>query len=258
MFVNQNADSYDRETELFIVAYIDILGVTNRIKNKDKNKLQMNILHNLYKFSIEITKAIQIKENKDIRFKIFSDNIIIAKKISENKRQRVKDIRSLLMCAGHFQELAASSSVGWMLRGGITIGQLFIDDIMVWGDALVKAYYLEDKVAIYPRIVIDNSIVQELKSEKVLKEYLRKDTDNLYFLNFLNDCHFCGELLKEGFEMMKKEVNYCYDEKMYQKFCWHMNFVNAELDRKNEKQDKKFRLSMRVKKKRPLIVLRVT
>lgn len=244
MFVNQSIDKYDRKTELFIVAYIDILGATNRIKDNDKSELQMNILYNLYKFSIETTRAVQIEENKDVQFKIFSDNIIIAKKISDDKEQRVKDIRSLLMCAGHFQELAASSSVGWMLRGGITIGKFFIDDLMVWGDALVKAYYLEDNVAIYPRIVIDNSIVQEIEKEEELMEYLRRDADNLYFLNFLNNCHFCGRYLKEGFEMMKKEVNGCYSEKLYQKFCWHMNFVNAELDRKNEKQDKKFRLSM--------------
>ena len=244
MFINQNADSYDRETEQYIVAYIDILGVTNRIKDKDKNELQMNILHNLYEFSIKVTKETAIEENRDIKFKIFSDNIIIAKKVSEDKEQRVKDIRSLLLCAGHFQDRAASSSVGWMLRGGITIGQFFIDDVMVWGSALVKAYYLEDKVAVYPRIVIDNSIVQEIEREEALKEFLRKDFDNLYFLNFLNYSHFRGRYLKEGFEMMKKEVNYCYNEKIYQKFCWHMNFVNAELDRKNEKQDVKYRLSM--------------
>ena len=29
MFVNQNADAYDRETEEYIVAYLDLLGVTN-------------------------------------------------------------------------------------------------------------------------------------------------------------------------------------------------------------------------------------
>ena len=173
------------------------------VHDKDKNELQMNILHNLYEFSIKVTKETALEENKDIKFKIFSDNIIIAKKVSEDKEQRVKDIRSLLLCAGHFQDCAASSSVGWMLRGGITIGQFFIDDVMVWGSALVKAYYLEDKVAVYPRIVIDNSIVQEIESEEALKEFLRKDFDNLYFLNFLNYSHFRGRYLKEGFEMMK-------------------------------------------------------
>ena len=35
MLVNQNKDTYDRETDEYIVAYIDLLGVTNKIKSKD-------------------------------------------------------------------------------------------------------------------------------------------------------------------------------------------------------------------------------
>ena len=99
------------------MAYLDILGITNRIKGKDEKGLALNKLYNLYTHTIKTTKMIQIQENKDIQFKIFSDNIIIAKRVSEDKEQRMKDIRSLLMCAGHLQELAASDSVGWMLRG---------------------------------------------------------------------------------------------------------------------------------------------
>lgn len=108
----------------------------------------------------------------------------------------------------------------------------------------MKSYYLEDKVANYPRIIIDKDIVNEIIQNNVLCEYLRKDFDNLYFLNFLNDCHFCGEMLMNGFQIMQKEAGIKIDEKLYQKFSWHMNFVNAELDRKNEKKDRKYRLSM--------------
>lgn len=243
MLVNQNIDLYNRKTDEYIVAYIDLLGVTNRINSKD-NQLAMNKLYNLYTFSVNLTKEIQIKENKNIQFKIFSDNIIIAKKLSTETNQRSQDIHSLLMCAGHFQELSISDSVGWLLRGGISIGQLFIDDVMVWGEALLKSYYLEDKIANYPRIIIDKNIVNEIMQNEVLHEYLRKDFDNLYFLNFLNDCHFCGERLMKGFQIMQEEIGKNMDEKTYQKLSWHMNFVNAELDRKNEKKDKKYRLSM--------------
>ena len=35
MLVNQNKDTYDRKTDEYIVAYIDLLGVTNQIKSKD-------------------------------------------------------------------------------------------------------------------------------------------------------------------------------------------------------------------------------
>ena len=45
--------------------------------------------------------------------------------------------------------------MGWLLRGGISIGQLLIDDVMVWGETLLKSYYLEDKIANYPRIISD-------------------------------------------------------------------------------------------------------
>lgn len=245
MFVNQNANAYDRKTDTYIVAYIDFLGMTNRIKGTDR-LLVMNKLYNLYAFSIKLTKDIEIEENQDIRFKIFSDNIIITKSLSTETEQRKRDIRSLLMCAGYFQELTVSDSVGWLLRGGISMGQLFIDDVMVWGDALLKAYYFEDKIANYPRIIIDKNVVDEITDNKQLNEYLRQDFDNLYFLNFLNDCHFCGEMLMSGFRIMQDEVGNSIDERTYQKFSWHMNFVNSELDRKNEKKDKQYRLSMNI------------
>ncbi len=150
----------------------------------------------------------------------------------------------MLSCAAHFQELSASESVGWMLCGGITIGQLFIDEVMVWGQALVKAYFLEDKVAVYPRVIIDSNVISELKDDSALSEYTRKDFDDLIFLNYLNNCHFCGERLMNGFKLMKEEIGVSWDERMQQKFSWHMNYINSELDRKNEKRDKKYRLTL--------------
>ena len=244
MLVNQNVDSYDRQTSEYIVAYIDLLGVTSKIKDADAQNLSMNILHNLYTHTIGIMKEIAIDGLRDVEFKIFSDNIIIAKKLSKTTEERQNDIKCLLMYAAHLQELAASDAAGWMLRGGITIGQLYIDDIVVWGQALLKSYSLENNVAIYPRVIIDNDIVSQIKGTSN-EEYLRKDFDNLYFLNYLHNCHFCGRFLEKGFEIMKKDIGTkINDEKMYQKFCWHMNFINSELDRKNEKQDKNYRLKL--------------
>jgi len=243
MLVNQNIDDYSRETDNYIVAYIDLLGVTNKIKSEEQ-QLEMNKLYNLYTFLIKEAKNIQIEKIQDIQFKIFSDNIIIAKRLSNDISQRKQDIRSLLMCAGHFQELSVSDSAGWLLRGGISIGQLFIDNVMVWGDALLKSYYLESVVANYPRIIIDRNIADEIYQDNILCGYLRKDFDNLYFLNFLNDCHFCGEMLMNGFNLIKKDIEKITDDKIYQKLSWHMNFVNSELNRKNEIEDRKYRLSM--------------
>ena len=64
----------------------------------------------------------------------------------------------------------------------------------------------------------------------------------MHFLNYLHNCHFCGERLKHGFEKMKQEIESKVDDKTRQKMMWHKNFINAELDRKDEKQDRKYRL----------------
>ena len=63
------------------------------------------------------------------------------------------------MCARHFQELSASDSVGWLLRGGISIGQLFIDDVMVCGEMLMNGFQIMQKEA---GIKIDEKLYQNL------------------------------------------------------------------------------------------------
>lgn len=241
MLINRNIDKYDRKTENYIVAYIDLLGMTNRIK-KEKDDLTLNILHNLYTFSEHLTKKIDLDGQKDIQFKIFSDNIIVAKKLAVEPEQRARDIENLLLCVRGIQMDAASDSVGWLLRGGITVGKFFIDDVMVWGEALLRAYALEDKLANYPRIVLDDCVVRECMEREELLPYCVEDFDGVYFLNYLHNCHFSGERLKNGFEKMKKEIEDKVDDKTRQKMIWHKNFINAELDRKDEKQDRKYRL----------------
>lgn len=50
------------------------------------------------------------------------------------------------------------------------------------GKALLTAYELEDKVANYPRVIIDEDVVNEISSVQDLQEYLRLDFDGLYYL----------------------------------------------------------------------------
>lgn len=239
MFVNQANDAYDRMTEQYVVAYLDILGITSRIKQRDDDVLSMNKLHNLYVFSMELVRELNIAGSEDIKFKIFSDNIMIAKKTTEKTLR--DDIYCILACVGHFQELAAGDSVGWLLRGGITIGSLFMDEIMVWGKALLRSYELENRIAIYPRVIIDDNIIENISPEDPSRDFIRYDNDGMAFLNYLHHCNFVDETLMRGFERMKKEAGAHPDARVLQKLMWHKNFVNRELDAKGQNR---FRLSM--------------
>lgn len=223
--------------EEHIIAYIDLLGVKEKIKKGDLKSKDM--VHHLYSWTVDVTPQIAIPELADIKFKIFSDNIVIAKKLSKESTQRERDIRAALMCIGHFQEMAATETVCCMLRGGITIGDLLIDETMVWGQALVDAYKIESTIANYPRIVITDLAAKEIMNYPKLKDYLRTDFDDCYFLNYLADYNYVGEFLEAGFERMKEDANLS-DPKIKQKYIWHMKFLNTELKKKKEK----YRLSL--------------
>lgn len=55
---------------------------------------------------------------------------------------------------------------------------------------------------------------------------------------------FGGRFLENGFKLMLDELNGKYSDRVYQKLCWHMNYVNKELDKKNERGESKYRLSI--------------
>lgn len=248
MNIRGAVDNYDRETSTYIVAYLDILGVTNKMQQKNEFQMEsLNKLYNLYRHIIDLSDSENgIKKYSDIKFRIFSDNIIIAKKISKHKDERVQDIICLLNCVSNFSCAAVGDGVAWLLRGGITIGDFYINDTIVWGQALLRSYELEDKIAIYPRIIIDKNIYSELPCD-LRNEWVSLDFDGLSFLNYMNIWHFAGKIVTDGFEKIKSEARRAdgtYSDRIYQKLYWHMNYINSELDRKNERKDKKYRLTL--------------
>lgn len=86
------------------------------------------------------------------------------------------------------------------------MGDFYIDDTVVWGAALLRAYELESKIADYPRIVIDAPLLSELNTTAGLSEYVLHDFDGIPFLNYMSIWHFSGQIVKQGFERMKCEA----------------------------------------------------
>lgn len=233
--INQANDAYDRKTEEYIIAFIDFLGTTNLICSDSQND-SLNYMHNLYQFSIDISKKLDKPESDDLVIKVFSDNIVLAKKLSTDKEQRYKDIACLIKAAARFQITSVSEGVGYLVRGGITIGDLFVDEMMVYGKALVKAYGLESKTAIYPRIVFDKKTAYEIKKYENLLSFINEDFDGVDFLNYLNNCYFMGEYLQNAFQKMKFEASKKTNERILQNLNWHKNYVNKYLIQNNEKR----------------------
>lgn len=219
------------KTEECIVAFIDILGATEKIKENPKESL--NIVHKAYDDALELLSYMYRGELEDLfkpKAKIFSDNIVVSVSISNHK-------------AGAFMTLCAFLALlqtqflmsGYLVRGGIASGEFFADDIMVWGDALVKAYIIESEIAIYPRIVVHPDLVEDLKlsADEKLKKYLIEDSDGLIFIDYILNR---VSTVKENKEFMLKKF---YDDcekmieknknniKVMQKIQWHYTYLQS-------------------------------
>lgn len=154
------------------VAFIDLLGVSQKIESKSQWGLD-----SIWLFYQHIKNEILKYNNTKIR--IFSDNILICEEIDENNpQQAIKNVLDFIQVIEESQLLLGSMFV----RGGFTIGDLHFEENFVYGEALLKAYELESKHAIYPRVVIDKSVIEIVG---LVKTSIELDKDNQYFCNFL-------------------------------------------------------------------------
>src|SRR5262249_13583968 len=82
-------------------------------------------------------------------------------------------------------------SSGFMVRGGICFSDLFMENDLVFGPALVRGYELSEKLAIFPRILIDPEVVDAVFQDKkiILSDIhaLRGD-DAAFFIDYLYVC----------------------------------------------------------------------
>lgn len=217
------------KTEECIVAFVDILGATEKIK-EDPNK-SLNIVHKAYDESLKLLRLMFNGEFETIlkpNAKIFSDNIVVSIKAVPEKANSL-----LIMCG--FLSLLQSQFLlsGYLVRGGIAIGEFFIDDTMAWGDALIKAYKMESEIAIYPRIVIHPELTELLNvsTNEHIKNYVLEDSDGLLFLDFLfSRLHVVDNerriLIKKFYDdceiMIEKNKN---NIKVMQKIQWHYTYL---------------------------------
>ena len=147
-----------------IVAFLDFLGATEKMKNHDKNDKFLQDICTVYNFAKHILKQTEKERKNKLEIKIFSDNIFLAKKI-ENP-ETPNSIFEAYIDVEQFSLILYTNAMltGNFMRGKISIGQLYVDDTVVYGQALLDAHDGESKIANYPRIIVDKEIL--VRSEK--------------------------------------------------------------------------------------------
>lgn len=141
------------KTSRHCVAYLDFLGGTGIILHDDQNK-HLNIINMIFEDAKQESQIF----SQGAFVKIFSDNILLALPTdNDNREQNIKSIVNLI---SNFVHQAADN--GYLIRGALTEGDFFHNDIIVYGKALVEAVEMEEKYAIYPRVIVKKEIARSI------------------------------------------------------------------------------------------------
>ncbi len=79
---------------------------------------------------------------------------------------------------------ARALSIGFMIRGGATIGKLHHGRGIVFGEGLVDAYKLESETARYPRVVLSHTITENDYWRPHLAKFVLQSCDGLYEFDY--------------------------------------------------------------------------
>lgn len=235
-----------------VFAFFDILGYTDYLRKAASNNDTTKAFANLYNALSTGRDRLEDKypgsefeqtfKSDFFALKAFTDNIVIGWPVHDDAELELGDALGKLM---DFQ--FSMTIEGFFIRGAISVGDAFVDDIAVFGGALIEAYDVESKIARDPRIVLAPSAVETTKlhlryypdkrNAPHAREILR-DADGQWFLNYLEAVLIAEEEHGPFFEKLllhKKIVEERLAEfrpnpPIWSKYAWAASYHNYFCD----------------------------
>ncbi|PTU27719.1 hypothetical protein [Stenotrophobium rhamnosiphilum] len=223
-------------------AFLDVLGFSDRIKENAKSVANANAL--LQTFHDILTTQLKSLEEETtwskLYLKSFTDNVILAHpQFSHDLESEFGFIIDSLIS---FQLQMVLN--GFFIRGGLTVGELYMDANVVFGQALIDAHDLESKVADTPTVVLSNDVMSLVnshldyyssKAHAPQNRHVLVNSDGRYFINYLSGS-ILGSYDREevhwhSLEQHKERIEenlqkYKIFPKVFAKYAWSAAYHN--------------------------------
>jgi hypothetical protein len=179
------------------VVFIDFLGfrdIINTAPEKMDNLLQILKALQSSRSEFQITKQVISKELGSIELKAamsaFSDNVVLSYPlermyIDDGLNEQTAPYIVMDHARKFIADLASVAfTLGLLIRGGMTIGKLYHQEGVVFGQGLVDAYRLESEVAIYLRVVLSSVMSGSAAWRTEDQRMVKRDFDDVYYLDY--------------------------------------------------------------------------
>lgn len=223
-----NANSYQDHC----VAFIDILGFRELVKRSEQDQAAFEQIRMALAENARWAQWYRGDKHELLRGTAvssgFSDHVAITGDAADVINAASTFAFGLLQC-------------GVFVRGGIAIGKVHHENGVIFGPALVGAYDLETRVAIYPRIIGSEDVVTLVHSQDDHDDFqpFRRDVDGVWFLDLLSpdwigvDEETVGALFSQ-LNAVKNAIEenlqrYKSDAKIRAKTTWYAAYFNQSL-----------------------------
>jgi hypothetical protein len=178
-----------------LVSFFDILGFREIVRDEPPRKIasDVRLFQGTGKIGADIARAFEGRSFQ------FSDSIV--RMMPLDSAANIEHPGGLLFQEVYTIAIACveMANRGVPVRGALTLGDAYFSESMMFGPAMVRAYELESKIAVYPRVVIDPEMIETFKLEPLLRKdwrslseeadflrrFLRRDEDGLWFIDYL-------------------------------------------------------------------------
>ena len=232
------------------VAFLDMLGFSNKCAKK---VLSCSEIFKLLSINSLINEVVKHKFLRYIipedvvdntYYSIMSDSIFIAAPANDY------GLLYILYLCSFIQNMLLEHNI--LLRGGITKGEFFGKDDIVFGPAVVEAYNIERFISNYPRIVLAECIINDKKKtpeyyiSNAINKYeedsintqiellINQSTDDsLYFVNYLHTMQLIK--LKHNPSIQQRITDFIdkgvqsNNAKIKVKYLWTKNYYEESL-----------------------------
>jgi nitroreductase len=223
-----------------LVSYFDILGFRHMVEVWGPEKIRVALAELLSLSSQDFPlRRVTLRG-----LSTFSDHVVRTVPLDGLDADQL--LATVQFELSEIQHIQANLAIkGIFVRGAVTRGPIYISDEIVFGPALVRAYELEQKAAIYPRIVFDNpKVTAEIQlmagrenMARFYSDYLFQGDDQEWSVNYLQAGDELGErlrLLKEHAEVLRRNLAEVSDSAVVAKYQWLAKFHNSIVEQISE------------------------
>lgn len=232
-----------------VTAFLDILGFAQAIRNAALQGKQQEHLDALQTALTEAHRHFRADFAAYERFgamtaapymiKVFTDNIVLGIPIYTDAES---ELGRMLNLVGNYQFTLAQH--GFFVRGGITIGDMYMDENIAYGKALLEAYAAERSLARDPRVVLDPKLVKLVHQHLLYydrvstaphNKELLCDSDGQLFVNYLMvpldgdepDAKYFALLSKHQQVIIEKLREFAEEPQYWSKYVWSGVYHNV-------------------------------